>query len=152
MCADQRNTPAVPKGQTHRKVGAQSFRSKGYGLRQRGCRDRGAISLTRRDVVSSSLQQLPDQPSLRRTRRVARAFERWPLAARKGIRRSWGLKCKLASRRGVVHSSLCSPLSSLHLSSPAAFPTDRRRVLQAVRAPGTRLQLAVTIPRTLHHT
>ena len=32
------NTPLVTKGQTRRKTGTQSFRSKGAGLRQRGCR------------------------------------------------------------------------------------------------------------------
>jgi hypothetical protein len=33
-----------PESQTHRKMGTQSFRSKGLGLRQRGCRDRQVIS------------------------------------------------------------------------------------------------------------
>ena len=132
------------QGQTHRKVGAQSFRSKGFGLGQRGCRGRSAISLTQRELLSFCLQQFPDQPSQRRMWRVARVLE--PLR-----QRSWhvgklashrGLKCKIASHSGFVH---CFQFSPWYFLFRAASPTDRRRARCKVRATGAEFRLAATI-------
>ena len=45
---------------THRKVGTQSFRSKGSGLRQRGCRPEGHFGLIRKLLSSSQCSQRPE--------------------------------------------------------------------------------------------
>ena len=81
------------QGQTHRKVGAQSFRSKGCGLGQRGCRGRSAISLYSeshsRSVSSHSLTSPPKPDAARGA--CARAVT-------DNARDTWG---KLAGHRGV---------------------------------------------------
>ena len=132
------------QGQTHRKVGAQSFRSKGYGLGQRGCRGRSAISLTQREPLSSCLQQFPDQSS-------HAGCGVWRVSLEPLRQRSWhvgrlashrGLKCKIASHSGFVHYFQFSPWYFLFR---VASPTDRRRAQCKVRATGAEFRLAATI-------
>jgi hypothetical protein len=99
------------QGQTHRKVGAQSFRSKGCGLGQRGCRGRSAISLYSeshsRSVSSHSLTSPPKPDAARGacTRAVAATL----VTRGENSQVIGGLKCKIASRSGFIHSFQFSP-------------------------------------------